>query len=58
MNHYFYVLALAGGTLLVASCVDYDFDVTPQSLTQKVYDQNFRKDFGDFDPTNDFNLAR
>lgn len=58
MKQFIYFSALACGSLLVASCEDYDFGVTPETLAQVTYEQNFRKDFGDFDPTNDFNLAQ
>ncbi len=58
MKRFIYISALACVPLMVESCEDYDFGVTSETLARITYDMNFRKDFGDFDPANDFNLAQ
>lgn len=58
MKRFILFSAIANAAMLMPSCVEYDFGVTSDYLTHITYEQNFRKDFGDFDPTNDFNLAQ
>lgn len=46
---------IASATFLMTACTDYYNGFTAEQLS---YEASFQKDFGKFDPTNDFNLAQ
>lgn len=54
MKHFFFYSLFAVLSLL-ASCSEYDLGYTPEQIG---YNITFRKDFGDYDMANDFNLAQ
>lgn len=54
MKHLFFY-SLFAVLALLASCSEYDLGYTPEQIG---YNITFRKDFGDYDMANDFNLAQ
>lgn len=46
---------IAWTSMVLVSCEDYDMGLTQEQVG---YNINFRKDFGDFDKSNDFNMAQ
>lgn len=54
MKHFFFY-SLFAVLALLASCSEYDLGYTPEQIG---YNITFRKDFGDYDMANDFNLAQ
>lgn len=46
---------IASAAFLISACTDYNNWYTAEQLA---YEASFQKDFGNFDPTNDFNLAQ
>lgn len=54
MKHFFFY-SLFTVLALLTSCQEYDLGYTPEQIG---YNITFRKDFGDYDMANDFNLAQ